>query len=61
VRLEVRDDGCGFTAEQGEQARQQGHLGLSGMQNRAAQAGGTCKVQSAQGGGTVVTVTLPIV
>lgn len=60
LRLEVRDDGRGFTVEQGERARQQGHLGLSGMRNRAERAGGTCEVRPGQAGGTVVAVELPL-
>lgn len=60
LQLEVRDDGRGFAPEQGEQARQQGHLGLTGMRNRAAGAGGTCEVRSGQGGGTVVALELPL-
>ena len=59
LRLDVWDDGRGFTPEEGEQARRQGHLGLSGMRNRAAQAGGSCAVKSRPEGGTVVTVELP--
>lgn len=60
LSLELRDDGCGFTAELGERAREQGHLGLSGMRNRAARAGGTCEVRPGTDGGTVVAVTLPL-
>ncbi len=60
LRLEVRDDGSGFTPEQGERAGRQGHLGLTGMRNRAARLGGACEVRSGQEGGTVVTVDLPL-
>lgn len=58
--LEVRDDGRGFTPEQGERARAQGHLGLSGMRSRAERAGGTCVVGPGPAGGTVVAVELPL-
>jgi len=60
LRLEVRDDGSGFTPEQSERAHRLGHLGLTGMQDRAARAGGSCAVRPGSSGGTVVAVVLPI-
>jgi signal transduction histidine kinase len=60
LHVEVRDDGRGFTPDRGEQARREGHLGLTGMQGRATRAGGTCDVRSNHGGGTVVAVALPL-
>ncbi|HKV73708.1 MAG TPA: two-component regulator propeller domain-containing protein [Gemmatimonadales bacterium] len=60
LRLIVRDDGRGFTAEQGEKAGREGHLGLTGMRDRAARGGGSCEVQPAPNGGTEVAVTLPV-
>jgi signal transduction histidine kinase len=60
LRLEIRDDGRGFAAADGDRARQQGHLGLSGMRSRAAQAGGICHVLSSPGTGTRVVVELPL-
>ena len=44
LRLEVRDDGRGFTPEQAEEARRRGHFGLSGARERATRMGGaaTC-------------------
>jgi signal transduction histidine kinase len=60
LRLEVRDDGRGFTPEQGERARRDGHLGLSGMRERAARAGGSCEVRPGPEGGTEVAVVLPL-
>ncbi len=60
LSLVVRDDGRGFTPEQGEDARRKGHLGLSGMRERARRAGGTCEVKPGPQRGTVVVVTLPI-
>jgi len=60
LRVEVRDDGTGFTPEQADQAQRQGHLGLTGMQDRAARAGGRCEVQPRPGEGTIVTVELPL-
>ncbi len=58
--LAVRDDGCGFTPEQAQRARQRGHLGLTGMRDRAARAGGSCEVGPGPEGGTVVSITLAL-
>jgi len=60
LRIEVRDDGRGFTADQGEAARRDGHFGLSGMRSRADRVGGRCEVHSRPGGGTVVALELPV-
>ena len=59
LRLEIRDDGRGFSSEDGDRARKEGHLGLTGMRDRASRAGGSCVVRSGNGGGTVVVVDLP--
>lgn len=55
VILTVQDDGRGFDP----QAPRQGSLGQRSMRERAAGAGGTLSVQSAEGEGTSVTLTLP--
>jgi signal transduction histidine kinase/ligand-binding sensor domain-containing protein len=60
LRLEVRDDGRGFRADQGEEARRVGHFGLSGMLERAARIGGRCDVLSRPGEGTTVALELPL-
>ncbi len=60
LRLEVRDDGRGFSLDQGEVARRHGHLGLTGMRDRAARVGGTCEVRPGPERGTVVAVELPL-
>jgi len=58
VRLVVSDDGCGFEPPpRGAQAHN--GLGLAGMRERAALAGGHAEVQSRPGAGTTVTVTMP--
>lgn len=57
--LEVSDDGCGLEPGAAEAARAEGHLGLSGMSDLAAQLGGSCEVRARAGGGTVVLVELP--
>lgn len=53
VRLEVRDDGVGFTpgASHG--------FGLHGMRERVGQVGGTLDVRSEPGAGTAVVVEVP--
>jgi signal transduction histidine kinase len=60
LRLEVRDDGSGFTPEQSDAARRNGHFGLTGIRDRAARAGGHCEVRPGEGGGTVVVLELPL-
>jgi len=58
VRLVVSDDGCGFEPPpRGTQAHN--GLGLVGMSERAALAGGHAEIQSRPGAGTTVTVTMP--
>lgn len=60
VQVSVQDDGVGFTPEQAESRAQAGHLGLIGLRERVALAGGTLDVESAPGGrGTTLTFTLP--
>lgn len=60
LRLEVCDDGRGFTQADGETAHRQGHFGLTGMRERAAKAGGRCEVRGRPEGGTVVALELPL-
>jgi len=60
LRLEVRDDGRGFTLDEAEEARKRGHFGLSGARERAASIGGRCDISARPGGGTVVGVELPL-
>jgi signal transduction histidine kinase len=55
--LQVRDNGCGMS--EGHGARPP-HLGLLGMQERAAEFGGGLHVTSAPGKGTTVRVRLPL-
>lgn len=58
VRLVVCDDGCGFDPLLHAAHTQHG-LGLAGMRERAALAGGHAEVDSQPGAGTTVTVTIP--
>jgi signal transduction histidine kinase/CHASE3 domain sensor protein len=53
LTIEVRDDGVGG-------ARLSGSTGLLGLQDRAVAVSGTLHVESPPGGGTVLTVTLPL-
>ena len=68
VRVEVRsenggfsitivDDGIGFVV--GSDATPHGHLGLAAMEQRAEMAGGTLRVTSSLGAGTVVECHIP--
>jgi signal transduction histidine kinase len=52
LRLEVADDGGGFTS--GSTG-----IGLHTMKERAAEIGGACEIGSRPGGGTLVTASLP--
>lgn len=53
VLLEVRDDGNGFTPNEGGS-------GLANMRDRACDLGGACDIVAAPGEGTVVRWTAPL-
>ncbi len=57
LRLVIRDDGVGIAQEHLASGRS---LGLLGMQERAMMFGGTVEVTHNPGGGTCVTLTMPI-
>jgi signal transduction histidine kinase len=57
-KVEVRDDGVGFTPPQRLNSAP-GHLGLSSMRERAELAGGWCQVHSLLDYGTTVQFWLP--
>ncbi|WP_034387204.1 GAF domain-containing protein [Deinococcus sp. YIM 77859] len=59
VRVAITDDGQGFTAQQAQARAQAGHLGLIGLRERVALAGGALEVDSQPGQGTTLTFTLP--
>ncbi len=60
VRLEVTDDGQGFTVPDSVITLAQGnHFGLMGMQERAWSVGATLTVESQPGRGTHLQVTMP--
>ena len=56
---EVEDNGCGFTLDQQGRPRNTG-LGLLGMRERAAIAGGSLSIESSPGRGTCVVLQIPI-
>jgi signal transduction histidine kinase len=58
--LQVADDGRGFTPQEAEDAFKRGHYGLSGSRERASRLGGHCAVGPRPGGGTIVTLELPL-
>jgi PAS domain S-box-containing protein len=60
LALQIRDDGRGFTQNQLETAIRSGHFGITSMQDRAGQVGGTCEVGPGAQGGTLVTLRLPL-
>jgi len=60
LRLEVHDDGRGFTTEEAEAAHRQGHFGLTGVQDRARAMGGRCDLLPRPDGGTIMALELPL-
>ena len=60
IEVRVRDDGTGFEVERAlARAAQRGRLGLVGIGERVRMLGGTFDVDSAPGGPTVLTFSLP--
>ncbi len=59
VRLEVADDGAGFAPEERERRREEGHVGLSLLEELTVRAGGRLDVRSAPGVGTTFALELP--
>lgn len=60
ARLLVMDDGRGFGPETRDRRRQEGHLGLSLVEELAQQAGGSMTVESGEGAGTRVRLEVPL-
>ena len=61
LRLLVEDDGRGFdTDDTAARVRAERRLGMAGMRERAALAGGTVAVESSPGAGTTVQVRIPV-
>jgi signal transduction histidine kinase len=59
VDLTIRDDGRGFDP-QGTFDPSAGHFGILGMQERAARIGGTFRLESRPGAGTLVEISAPV-
>lgn len=59
LRLEIADNGRSFTPERAEAARNNGHLGLISMRERAEMLGGTLEVHAGPGNGTTVRAAVP--
>lgn len=59
VELSVEDDGIGFEPGNAP-GLAEGHLGLQGMRERMKRLGGTVKVESAPGQGTVIRARVPL-
>jgi signal transduction histidine kinase len=59
VRLEIDDDGRGFSSDDLESRRRDGHVGLSLLRDLVADAGGSLRVDSEPGKGTQVAVEVP--
>ena len=59
VRLEVVDDGVGFSAAERARRREEGHVGLSLLEELAERAGATLAVRSSPGTGTTFALEVP--
>ena len=61
VRLRVCDNGCGFTLDERQPAREAGeHFGLQTMRERAARISGRLDIVSSPGSGTTVETLVPV-
>jgi len=61
VRVVVEDNGCGFETGPDLNASQAGgSLGVPGMRERLAMAGGTLEIESAPGAGTTLVACIPV-
>jgi len=58
ARLRVTDDGRGFDA--GVERGKAGHFGLIGMRERVTKLGGTLKIESEPGRGTILEAVVPL-
>jgi signal transduction histidine kinase len=59
VKLAIQDDGQGFDP-QGTFDPSAGHFGILGMQERAERIGGSFRLESRPGAGTLVEITAPV-
>ena len=61
IVAEIRDEGCGFELPDSEAAPDDGHIGLTGMRERAESVGGSLTVRTSPGKGTTVRAAVPMV
>jgi PAS domain S-box-containing protein len=59
VVVEVADRGCGIAADRLKKIRAKGGVGLRGMRERVRQFAGEVRIESQEGVGTTIVVTLP--
>jgi signal transduction histidine kinase len=57
--LEVADDGSGIRADEVSKAREEGHVGLQILEDLVRDAGGSLRLRTRDGGGTVMRVEVP--
>jgi PAS domain S-box-containing protein len=60
VVIEVRDAGCGMGPDRLSTIRAKGGVGLRGMRERVRQFAGAVHIESQEGAGTTILVTLPL-
>ncbi len=58
LEIEIGDDGIGFDIAR--DAERMGHYGLTGLRERARQAGGTLEIESGAGKGSTLKARIPI-
>jgi two-component system NarL family sensor kinase len=59
LELAVEDDGRGFPPERLDERLAEGHVGLASQRVRLEAAGGSLRVSSAPGDGTLVAIRVP--
>jgi two-component system NarL family sensor kinase len=59
ARLQVVDDGAGFTTAERERSRAEGHVGLTLLEDLAARMGGRLDVKASPGAGTAFVLEVP--
>jgi two-component system, NarL family, sensor histidine kinase UhpB len=60
VRMTIKDDGAGFDSARHSKERDVGGIGMLRMHERATYVGGTLKVTSTLGAGTLIEVRVPL-
>lgn len=60
IRLQIADDGTGFAIPTQDNLVSEGQFGLIGIGERARMAGGTFRIESKPGNGTVLSIEIPV-